>query len=66
LHKAFENGTWGGEIRREFAPHPGNIVALDHWRSSGFANTELVLQLKKHGIHQLIVMGLCPNSLKRG
>src|SRR6202453_4173136 len=46
------------EIRREFEPQPGDIVALEHWCSSGFANTDLDLQLKKHGIHQLIVMGL--------
>src|SRR5436305_6646300 len=36
-HKIFENGTWGGEIRSEFAPQPGDIVALEHWCSSGFA-----------------------------
>ena len=28
-HKAFENGTWGGEIRSEFEPQPGDIVALE-------------------------------------
>jgi ureidoacrylate peracid hydrolase len=56
--KAFENGTWGGEIRREFEPQPGDIVALEHWCSSGFANTDLDLQLKRHGIDKLIVMGL--------
>src|SRR5262245_59645678 len=62
LHKSFEYGTWGGEIRREFAPQPGEIVALEHWGSSGFANTDLDLQLKKHGIHQLIVMGLIAHT----
>jgi nicotinamidase-related amidase len=61
-HKTFEDGTWGGEIRREFAPQPGDIVALEHWCSSGFANTDLDLQLKKHGIHQLIVIGLIANT----
>jgi len=61
-HKTFENGTWGGEIRREFAPQSGDIVALEHWCSSGFANTDLDLQLKKHGIHQLIVMGLIAHT----
>ena len=30
--------------------------------SSGFANTDLDLQLKKHGIHQLIVMGLIAHT----
>jgi nicotinamidase-related amidase len=60
--KAFEYGTWGGEIRSEFAPRPGDIVALEHWGSSGFANTDLDLQLKNHGIHQLIVMGLIAHT----
>ena len=61
-HKVFEYGTWGGEIRREFAPQPGEIVAMEHWCSSGFANTDLDLQLKKHGIHQLIVVGLIAHT----
>jgi len=61
-HKTFEYGTWGGEIRSEFAPQPGDIVALEHWCSSGFANTDLDLQLKKHGIHQLIVIGLIAHT----
>src|SRR5262245_45903263 len=34
-HKSFEYGTWGGEIRSEFAPKPGEIVATEHWCSSG-------------------------------
>jgi hypothetical protein len=34
----------GGEIRAEFAPKPGEIVAAEHWCSSGFANTDLDLQ----------------------
>ena len=60
--KAFEYGTWGGEIRRGFEPQPGEIVALEHWGFSGFANTDLDLQLKKHGIHRLIVMGLIAHT----
>src|SRR6185295_10207384 len=63
LHKALEYGTWGGEIGREFEPQPGEIVALEHWGSSGFANTDLDLQLKRHGIHKLIVMGLIAHSV---
>jgi ureidoacrylate peracid hydrolase len=61
-HKTFEYGTWGGELRAEFAPAPGEIVAHEHWCSSGFANTDLDLQLKKHGIHQLIVIGLIAHT----
>ncbi|MGD0139729.1 MAG: isochorismatase family protein [Tepidisphaeraceae bacterium] len=50
LHKTFEDGTWGGEIRSEFTPQTGEIVAQEHWCSSGFANTDLDLLLKKHGV----------------
>lgn len=60
--KSFEFGTWGGEIRSEFAPQPGDIVAQEHWCSSGFANTDLELQLNKHGIHQLIVVGMVAHT----
>ena len=60
--RTFEYGTWGGEIRSEFEPRPDDTVALEHWCSSGFANTDLDLQLKKHGIHQLIVMGLIAHT----
>ena len=60
--KTFEDGTWGGEIRREFEPRAGDIVALEHWCSSGFANTDLDLQLKKHGIQRLIVIGLIAHT----
>ena len=60
--KSFEYGTWGGEIRSEFAPLPGEIVAQEHWCSSGFANTDLDLLLKKHGIHKLIVIGLIAHT----
>jgi nicotinamidase-related amidase len=61
-HKTFEYGTWGGEFRAEFMPAPDEIVAQEHWCSSGFANTDLDLQLKKHGIHQLIVIGLIAHT----
>src|SRR5689334_12996292 len=60
--KAFEDGTWGGEIRAGFEPIPGDIVAQEHWCSSGFADTDLDLQLKKHGIQKLIVIGLIAHT----
>jgi len=37
-------------------------VAQEHWCSSGFANTDLDLLLKKHGIQRLIVMGLLAHT----
>jgi len=60
--KTFEHGTWGGEIRSEFQPKPGDIVAAEHWCSSSFANTDLDLLLKRHGIHHLIVVGLIAHT----
>jgi nicotinamidase-related amidase len=60
--KTFEFGTWGGELRQEFQPQPGDIVAQEHWCSSGFANTDLDLLLKKHRIHELIVVGLIAHT----
>ena len=60
--KSFEFGTWGGEIRAEFAPRPGEILVAEHWCSSGFANTDLDLQLKKCGIRRLIVIGLIAHT----
>ena len=52
--------TERGEARSvpEFRPRSGDIVALGHWCSSGFASTDLDVLLKKDDIHQLIVIGL--------
>jgi nicotinamidase-related amidase len=61
-HRTFEYGTWGGEIRPEFEPQPNDIVAQEHWCSSGFANTDLDLLLKKHRIGKLIVIGLIAHT----
>jgi nicotinamidase-related amidase len=60
--RTFEYGTWGGEIRAGFEPHAGDVVAAEHWCSSGFANTDLDLLLKKHGVHKLIVIGLIAHT----
>jgi nicotinamidase-related amidase len=62
LRQTFAYGTWGGELRPEFTPLAGEIVVQRHWCSSGFANTDLDLQLKKHGIHQLIVIGIIAHT----
>jgi len=60
--RAFKYWTWGGEIRREFEPQPGDVVASEHWCSSGFANTDLDLLLKRHGVHKLIVAGMIAHT----
>jgi ureidoacrylate peracid hydrolase len=60
--KTFEFGSWGGQLRTEFEPQPGDVVAQEHWCSSGFANTDLDVLLKRHGIHQLIMIGLIAHT----
>lgn len=60
--RTFEFGSWGGELHPDFQPLPGDVVAQEHWCSSGFANTDLDLLLKRHGIHRLIVMGLIAHT----
>jgi nicotinamidase-related amidase len=60
--KAFEVGTWGGQFNTEFGPQQGDVIVKEHWAQSGFANTDLDLQLKQHGIQKLIFVGLIANS----
>lgn len=59
---AFAYGTWGGSFHPDFEPRPGEVVAQEHWLSSGFANTDLDLQLKKHGVRKVIVIGMRANT----
>jgi ureidoacrylate peracid hydrolase len=38
------------------------LLAQEHWLSGGFANTDLDLILKRHGIERVIVIGLRANT----
>ena len=60
--KAFEAGTWGGEFNEEFGPKKGDIVIKEHWAQSGFANTDLDVQLRQRGIESIVLVGLIANS----
>jgi len=60
--QVFADGTWGGSFHADFEPLPGEVVAQEHWLSSGFANTDLDLQLKKHGVRKVIVIGMRANT----
>lgn len=61
-HRVFSDGNWGGSFHPDFVPLPGEVVAQEHWLSSGFANTDLDLQLKKHGVRKVIVIGMRANT----
>lgn len=58
----FAKDTWGGTFHDDFQPHPGDVVALEHWGSSGFANTDLDMLLKQHGVRRLILIGMIANT----
>ena len=60
--QVFAKDTWGGTFHDDFQPRDGDIVALEHWGSSGFANTDLDLQLKQHGIRRIVLVGMIANT----
>jgi nicotinamidase-related amidase len=59
---AFQVGTWGGEFNPEFGPQAGDVIVKEHWAQNGFANTDLDLLLKQHGVQKVILVGLVANS----
>ena len=52
----------GGEFHPEFVPHEGDVIVLEHWAQSGFANTDLDSQLKQHGIQKIMLVGMIANT----
>jgi nicotinamidase-related amidase len=56
--KMYETGTKGGEWYPDIAPLDGDIVASEHWGASGFADTDLDLQLRQRGLDRIILAGL--------
>ena len=60
--RSFAAGTWGGEFHPEFGPREGDVIVLEHWAQSGFANTDLDSQLKQSGIQKIILFGMLANT----
>ncbi|WP_291865029.1 isochorismatase family cysteine hydrolase [Bradyrhizobium sp.] len=58
----FEKGSWGADIHPELVPKPGDVMARQHWNSSGFANTDLDFLLKQYGIDHIAVAGMAANT----
>jgi nicotinamidase-related amidase len=61
-HQIFAKGTWGGTFHDDFQVQPGDVVCTEHWGSSGFPNTDLDHQLKRHGKEKIICVGLLANT----
>lgn len=60
--QSFAKGSWGGEFHPDFQPQKGDVIAKEHWGSSGFANTDLDHQLKMHGVQKIIIIGMLANT----
>jgi nicotinamidase-related amidase len=59
--QVFAVGTWGGEWHVDFVPRPQDIVVKEHW-SSGFAGTDLDMQLRQRGIERVVLVGMLANT----
>lgn len=57
----FAVGSWGGKWHPDFIPQPGDVIAKEHW-SSGFASTDLDLQLKQYGVSRIVLIGMIANT----
>jgi nicotinamidase-related amidase len=60
--QTFARGTWGGQFHPDFQPQPGEVVVTEHWAQSGFANTDLDMQLKQHGVTHVVLIGVLANT----
>lgn len=58
----FARGSWGGEFHPDFQPHPGDVIITEHWAQSGFANTDLDMQLKQRAITHVVLIGVVANT----
>ena len=64
--KPFVRGSWGAEFHPDFAVQPGDVVAHEHWLHSGFANTDLDLQLRARGVDRVLIAGMRGNACVEG
>lgn len=60
--QVFAAGSWGGEWHPDFVPEPDDVMIREHFGSSGFANTDLDVQLKQFGIHKIVLVGMLANT----
>lgn len=60
--QTFARDGWGGDWHPAFVPAADDVVIHEHWGSSGFANTDLDLQLKQYGIRRVVLIGMMANT----
>jgi len=60
--RVFKADTWNVEYHPDLQKQPGDLEARQHWKSSGFANTDLDFLLKIHDIDHVILAGMRANT----
>ncbi len=60
--QTFARGSWGGQFHPDFQPQPDDVIITEHWAQSGFANTDLDMQLKQRGITHVVLVGVLANT----
>lgn len=60
--RVFKANTWNVEYHPDLEKQPGDLEARQHWKSSGFANTDLDFLLKIHDIDHVILAGMRANT----
>lgn len=60
--QVFAAGSWGGEWHPDFVPKPEDVMIKEHLGSSGFANTDLDVQLKQFGVQKIVLVGMLANT----
>ena len=58
----FLKGSFGVEVHEDVKPQPGDLIAQEHWTSSGFAGTDLDMLLRQHGVSRVVVAGNRANT----
>jgi len=58
----FAEGSWGAQWHPDFEPRPEDVMIKEHRGSSGFANTDLDIQLRQHGVRRVILIGMLANT----
>ena len=56
--KLFADGEFGGDWYPDLRPREGEVIAAEHWTMSGYAGTDLDLQLRRRGIRHIILAGM--------
>lgn len=60
--QVFAEGSWGGAWHPDFVPTDDDVMIREHFGSSGFANTDLDVQLRQRGVERIVLVGMLANT----